>query len=81
MNAKNPSGLGIRKRTNAHHSLSGTTWRSLAADELEATNRALGELIETFETLNETAAEINDGLKAINADLRVILGDVSAVTR
>ncbi|MHB1521169.1 MAG: hypothetical protein ACYCWN_07655 [Ferrimicrobium sp.] len=77
---KRPEGRPPRSLKSGN-SLVHQSWRSIAADQLEATNRALGEMIETFETLNTTAEEIGDGLKAINADLRVILGDVSGVAR
>ena len=68
MNAKNPSGLGIRKRTNAHHSLP-VTWRGVAAEQIEASSKALGEIGETFAVMNVALGEIDADLHQIADNL------------
>jgi hypothetical protein len=65
MNAKNPSGLGIRKPSKATHSLSRQSWRAIAADELEASISLLGEMIATFAAMSTTLSSINDDLKQV----------------
>ena len=65
MNAKNPSGLGIRKASRPGNSLPGQSWRGLAADELEASICLLGDMIATFEKVSATLSSINDDLKQV----------------
>ena len=70
MNAKNPSGLGIRKALRPEYSLVHQSWRGLAADELEASICLLGEMIATFENMNVALGEAGDNLKVIDSNLK-----------
>ena len=70
MNAKNPSGLGIRKASRPGNSLPHQSWRAIAADQLEASISLLGEMIATFEAMNVALAEASDNLKVIDSNLK-----------
>lgn len=77
---KRPEGRPPRSLKSGN-SLVHQSWRSIAADELEASNRLLGEMIATFEVLNDTAEGIGATLRSISSDLRAINDDLKQVTR